>query len=93
MTSNIPASIIDPFYRYKRDNLRISGERKKGTQTRIENLDRISAQLNVSEKRLRQSLSKSIGSRISGNLIAGTFEISKIEKALEDFIFREVLLF
>jgi translation initiation factor 2 beta subunit (eIF-2beta)/eIF-5 len=91
LTVCIPASIADPFYRYKRDRLHISVERKKGFQTRLENIDRIAHQLNVPAKHLIKTLSKAIGSRISGSVIAGKIEVSVLEKVLEDFIAREVL--
>jgi translation initiation factor 2 beta subunit (eIF-2beta)/eIF-5 len=90
-TVPIPASVTDPFYRYKRDSLHISIERKKGTQTRLENIDRIANQLNVPIKHLIKTLSKAIGSRISGGVIAGKIEAYVLEKVLEDFIVREVL--
>lgn len=87
----IPASITDPFYRYKRERLHISVERKKGSQTRLENIDRIAYQLNVPTKHLIKTLSKAIGSRISGGIIAGKIEVCTLEKVLEEFIAREVL--
>lgn len=91
LTICIPASITDPFYRYRRDRLHVSIERKKGFQTRLENIDRIAYQLNVPTKHLIKALSKAIGSRISGGIIAGKIEACILEKVLEEFIACKIL--
>lgn len=95
MKVNIPKSITDPTYRYKRDQLDITVQNIKGGITKINNLDVITKQLGDDItfiiKFLKKKTNTSITNNEKGILINKVEKVEKLEEYLEEFIIKHIL--
>lgn len=64
--SSIPASVVDPFYRYRRQVLQLTTLQKKGGQTVIENLITVSRELGRTPEEIVKWFQKVLPTRGKG---------------------------
>jgi translation initiation factor 2 beta subunit (eIF-2beta)/eIF-5 len=87
MSLNIPQSMIDPFYRYRREKLRLE---PRGKKTHLLNLPKIAQQLNRTPEELISLFKKSTGSTMYPKnnqiVINGNFTVDQLETILESYI-------
>lgn len=90
---NIPKSIIDPFYRYRRDEIKIQVLNNNGGVTKIVNVESICKALNISIKELFSFYKKKLNvATIEKDFIIKKVEtINKLEEILEEYIKLNVL--
>lgn len=88
MSINIPATIKDIHYRYKRSPL---DARIIKNKTIITNWNTIAAQLNASPTFIMNYISKKIGAQVNGSIINGKHDTAKLETTIESFIAKYVL--
>ena len=85
---NIPKSVIDPFYRYRRPLIAV--ERGKANTTIISNSEKISESIDRPLTEIKKYLSKSLGSSASLKdnkiILKGSFTSSQLEDVLELYI-------
>ena len=91
---NIPASVRDPTYRYKRDKIEIVIQNTNGGITKLLNIDKIAQQLGTTQDDILKFLKKKCNTSIiekNGPFLRKSETIDNIEKVLEEFILKEVL--
>ena len=86
MSINIGKNNTDPYYRYKRDELIISIEKKNGKQTKLVNIDIIQKQLKVKDDDLLNFIRKKLGVSQNKNIISGEKSVLELEKIIEKYI-------
>lgn len=90
MKFNIPKSMTDPTYRYKRDQIDITVQNIKGGITKFNNLDVISKQLGDEPsfiiKFFKKKTNTSITDNDKGIIINKVENVDKLEEYLEEFI-------
>lgn len=90
---NIPKSVNDPFYRYKRDQIKVQILNNNGGVTKLTNICEICNQLDVEIKSLLQFFKKKLNvSIIEKDLIIKKIEtVDNLEKILEEYIVLNVV--
>ena len=91
---NIPKSLIDPTYRYKRDMIEIIIQNTQGGITKLVNIENIAIQLGVELDELLKFLKKKTTTSMiqkNGIFLNKTETVENIEKYIEDFVVKEVL--
>lgn len=89
---NIPKSVTDQFYRYKRDIIIIEYIHKNGVQTKLSNIDVIAKQLKVDIKDITSYFKKKLGVSLIQNIrIQGQIELKVLENNLEKYIEKYIL--
>ena len=91
---NIPRSVIDPTYRYKRDKIEITIQNTNGGITKLLNIDKIVVQLGCNISDILKFLKKKANTSIiekNGYFLRKTETIDNIENMLEEFITKEIL--
>ena len=91
---NIPSSINDPSYRYKRDKIEIVIQNTNGGITKLLNIDKIAEQLGCEIGDILKFLKKKANTSIiekNGPFLRKTETIENIEDMLENFISSEIL--
>ena len=98
MKVNIPTALVDPYYRYQRQQIKIVNEGSgNGVKTKLLNLQKVGKDLNRNTLHLLKYLSFSFCSPIihddksKNYILKGKFSLKQIEDALEDFIAKYVL--
>jgi translation initiation factor 2 beta subunit (eIF-2beta)/eIF-5 len=81
---NIPKNISDPFYRYKREQIKLC-EDKIGTK--ITNLNNISKSINLKPKTIITYIQKSLGCNSKNDILyKKSLNANKIDDILEELI-------
>jgi translation initiation factor 2 beta subunit (eIF-2beta)/eIF-5 len=91
---NIPSSVRDPTYRYKRDKIEIVIQNTNGGITKLLNLDKIATQLGTTQEDLLKFLKKKANTSViekNGPFLRKTETVDNLEKMLEEYITKEVL--
>ncbi len=91
---NIPKSVDDPTYRYKRDKIEIIIQNTQGGLTKLVNIDKIAEQLGSTVENILKFLKKKINTSIiekNGPFIRKVETVDNIENVIEAFIKAEVL--
>ncbi len=91
---NIPKSVDDPTYRYKRDKIEIVIQNSHGGLTKLINIDKIGEQLGLPVNDILKFIKKKACVNIidkDGVFIRKVETVDNIENYLEDFIKMEVL--
>lgn len=91
---NIPSSVRDPTYRYKRDKIEIVIQNTNGGLTKLLNIDKIATQLGCEITDILKFLKKKANTSIiekNGPFLRKTETVDKLEEMLEDFISKEIL--
>ena len=91
---NIPSSVRDPTYRYKRDKIEIVIQNTQGGITKLLNLDKIALQLGTTQDELLKFLKKKANTSViekNGPFLRKTETVDNLEKMLEEYISKEVL--
>jgi len=91
ITIGIKETRNDQFYRYQREIIQIRNSTKNRAQTEVINLEKISKQLKVNSGLLRKEFSKKLGVFANGNVLAGEFNVEKLENILQNFVENVVL--
>lgn len=94
MQVNIPKSINDPSYRYKRDIIKIEIQNSNGGITKLSNIEIISNQLGCQVNDILKFLKKKINTSTiekNGIFLKKIETQDNIEKIIEDFIKIEIL--
>ncbi len=94
MSLNINGKITDNFYRYKMDRIKISQTGRGGNcHTILENLDKISNQINTAPELLLQYIGMIIGCNTNqkilkedGYILKGHYSADKIQEIIYQFI-------
>lgn len=90
-TVNIPASVSDPYYRYKREVCIAIYKPINGGVTVISNLETVAHQLGREIKDIISYLKKKLGTRNTGVQFSGIHSVGILEQHLENYI-REFIL-
>ena len=86
MSLNINKS-NDPFYRYKMDKITITMTGRGGNcHTVLDNLDKISTQINTSSNLLLNYIGSVLGCNTNNNSLKGHYTIDKIQDIIFNFI-------
>lgn len=91
---NIPNSVNDPSYRYKRDKIEITIQNTNGGITKLLNIDKIAVQLGTPQDEILKFLKKKANTSViekNGPFLRKTETVENIENMLEDFIKKEIL--
>jgi translation initiation factor 5 len=91
---NIPASIQDPSYRYKRDKIEITIQNTNGGITKLLNIDKIASQLGCDLVDILKFLKKKINTSIiekNGPFIRKIETVDNLENILGEFIVKNIL--
>ena len=86
MSINIGKDKQDPFYRYKRDPISITYNKKKGGTTSINNMPTIARQLKVPgefTEKFYKLIKKSGKPMIADGIFKGRLDIAELELVLE----------
>lgn len=90
---NVPKSNNDPFYRYKREEIKIQNLNNNGGVTKLLNIELICKGLNINPKELLHFYKKKLNvTIIEKDFIIKKIEtINKLEEILEEYIKLNVL--
>lgn len=91
---NIPKSLIDPTFRYKRDIIEIIIQNTQGGITKLVNIENIATQLGTPLDDLLKFLKKKTTTSMiqkNGIFLKKTETVENIEKYIEEFITKEIL--
>lgn len=96
MSVNIPRSITDTFYRYKREMLKIKHTGGgNGKITKIENLPKVCKQMERTEEQISKWFSSDLNSPIVAHngvySLKGHFTVDQLEDSIEKFVLDFVL--
>tara|TARA_B100000902_G_C27305829_1_gene915424 strand:+ start:1110 stop:1502 length:393 start_codon:yes stop_codon:yes gene_type:complete len=81
---NIPKSITDPFYRYRREEIKISNQ-KLGIY--IDNLDEIANSIYINPKTIMKYIQKKTGSKSKDNILYNkNITKNELDNILEELI-------
>jgi translation initiation factor 5 len=96
MSININQNVIDMFYRYKMEPIKITKTGRAGNiHTNLDNLDKISSKINTSATILLGYIGNNIGCNVNKDTksskdityyLKGDYETSKIQEIIYDFI-------
>ena len=96
MSININENVIDIFYRYKMEPIKITKTGRSGNiHTNLDNLEKISSKINTSTNILLGYIGNNIGcnvnkdtksSKVITYYLKGDYEASKIQEIIYDFI-------
>lgn len=81
----------DKYYRYKRSVVNISYKNSHGGQTVIDNLDKISHEIQTKPGNIVKYLKKNLNVNINDNVINATITKEKLETAIDNFIEKFIL--
>ncbi len=92
-TINIPKSNTDPFFRYKREEIRIQILNNNGGVTKLLNIEAIALTLNSSVKSILNYFKKKLNATVmeKDNIIKKVETVSKLEEILESYILECIL--
>jgi translation initiation factor 2 beta subunit (eIF-2beta)/eIF-5 len=92
-TVNIPKSNLDPFFRYKREEIRIQILNNNGGVTKLLNIGTIASTLNSSVKSILNYFKKKLNVTVmeKDNIIKKVETVSKLEEILESYILENIL--
>lgn len=91
---NIPRSVTDPTYRYKRDKIEIVIQNTNGGITKLLNIDKISQQLGCEINDVLKFLKKKANTGIiekNGPFLRKSETVDNLENMLEEYISENVL--
>ncbi len=90
---NIPKSNTDPFFRYKRDEIKIQILNNNGGVTKLMNIEAIASTLNSSVKSILNYFKKKLNTTVMEKdcTIKKVETVSKVEEILESYIKENVL--
>jgi translation initiation factor 2 beta subunit (eIF-2beta)/eIF-5 len=91
---NIPRSVNDPTYRYKRDKIEIVIQNTNGGITKLLNIDKIATQLGSTQEDILKFLKKKANTGIiekNGPFLRKSETVDNLENMLEDFISESIL--
>ncbi len=90
---NIPKSNPDPFFRYKREEIKIQILNNNGGVTKLLNIDSIATKLNCSVKDILSYFKKKLNTTImEKDLVIKKVEtVNRLEEILEEYIKTNVL--
>lgn len=91
---NIPSSVNDPTYRYKRDKIEIVIQNTNGGITKLLNIDKIAIQLGSTQDDILKFLKKKANTGIiekNGPFLRKSETVDNLENILEEYILKEVL--
>lgn len=90
---NIPKSNTDPFFRYKREEIKIQILNNNGGVTKLMNIESIASTLNAPVKDLLNYFKKKLNAQIIEKefVIKKVETISKLEEFLESYIKEKIL--
>lgn len=96
MSINIPRSVVDPFYRYRRHPLDIGRLAKNGGSTAIRNVTTIAKDLKCQVGDIEKVYKKTLGcsTRLDGEqglVLRGTFDHHHLDNILEEFIMKRIV--
>jgi len=86
---NIPRSVNDPTYRYKRDKIEIVIQNTNGGITKLLNIDKIALQLGCEVNEILKFLKKKANTGIiekNGPFLRKSETVDNLENIIEDFI-------
>ncbi len=87
MSLNINGKVTDNFYRYKMDGVKISQTGRGGNcHTILDNLDKISGQINTAPELLLQYIGMIIGCNTNQKSLKGHYDVAKIQDSIYSFI-------
>lgn len=92
-TVNIPKSNTDPFFRYKREEIKIQILNNNGGVTKLMNIEAIASTLNFPVKDLLNYFKKKLNTTVMEKdyTIKKVETVSKLEEILESYIKENVL--
>ena len=91
---NIPKSMNDPFYRYKRDIIKIEIHNNNGGMTKLDNIETVSKQIGCELDDILKFLKKSLNVNLiqkNGVFIRKIETQNNIEDKIEEYIQKEIL--
>lgn len=91
---NIPKSVNDPTYRYKRETIKVEVHNNNGGMTKLINIENISTQIGTELNDLLKFIKKYLNVNIiqkNGIFIRKVETSQNIENILEEYITKEVL--
>ena len=91
---NIPCSVTDPTYRYKRDKIEIVIQNTNGGITKLLNIDKIALQLGSTQEDILKFLKKKANTSIiekNGPFLRKIENVDNLENILEEYISKEIL--
>jgi translation initiation factor 5 len=91
---NIPKSVNDPSYRYKRDTIKVEIQNNNGGMTKLINIEAISTQIGTDVDILLKFIKKSLNVNIikKDSICIRKIETQQnIENILEEYIEKEIL--
>jgi translation initiation factor 5 len=91
---NIPRSVHDPTYRYKRDKIEIVIQNTNGGITKLLNIDKIALQLGSTQEDILKFLKKKANTSIiekNGPFLRKSETVENLEDMLEEYILKEIL--